>query len=156
MSAGSTDATGSRALPAPFPVLWDRCVGIAFAASGTAITLLLRSTQPDPRGFGTHEQLGMLPCSWPGAVGMPCPTCGVTTAAAHLVHLEPLQALVAQPFGAALAAAGLWLAAKGALTAITGRPLVERMARWPHGRLLLWTAALLLVSWAYKVATYSP
>ena len=31
--------------------------------------------------------------------GVPCPTCGVTTAACHLLHLQPWQALKTQPFG---------------------------------------------------------
>ena len=47
----------------------------------TALALWVGSVPPDARGHGTHERLGMLPCSWPQSLGLPCPTCGVTTAA---------------------------------------------------------------------------
>jgi hypothetical protein len=42
--------------------------------------------EPDPRGFGTHEQLGLTPCSFYRWTGRLCPTCGATTAWAHLLN----------------------------------------------------------------------
>ena len=71
---------------------------------------------PDPRGFGTHELLGMEPCGWADSGGIPCPTCGVTTAACHLVHLSPIKAVATHPFGAALAGFGIWLAGIAGMT----------------------------------------
>ncbi|NOX60289.1 MAG: DUF2752 domain-containing protein, partial [Planctomycetes bacterium] len=41
---------------------------------------------PDPKGFGTHEQLGQQRCSWPRQYAIPCPTCGMTTAFAYVVR----------------------------------------------------------------------
>lgn len=42
--------------------------------------------EPDPRNFGTHEQLGLTPCSFFRWTGRLCPTCGATTAWAHLLN----------------------------------------------------------------------
>jgi len=35
--------------------------------------------EPSPRGFGTHLQLGLPPCSSYVWFGVPCPSCGMTT-----------------------------------------------------------------------------
>lgn len=42
--------------------------------------------EPDPRGFGTHERLGLPPCSFRAFVGQPCPSCGMTTSFANFVR----------------------------------------------------------------------
>ena len=57
--------------------------------------------RPDPRGHGTHQQLGMAPCGMM-LLGLPCPTCGMTTAFAHTVRGHFLQAAWAQPTGLVL------------------------------------------------------
>ena len=61
--------------------------------------------RPDERGFGTHAQLGFLePCGFMAWSGLPCPSCGMTTAWAHLVRGEWLLAWRANAFGCGLAA----------------------------------------------------
>ena len=64
--------------------------------------------KPDPRGHGTHEQLGFAPCGFYLMTGYACPTCGATTAFAWMVHGRPWMAIKTQPFGAltAVAASG--------------------------------------------------
>lgn len=77
---------------------------------------------PDPRGHGTHTQLGLPPCPFFATRGVRCPACGITTAAALTVRGRIGEALGANPAGVLLAgvAAGLvpWLLA----CAATGRP----------------------------------
>jgi Protein of unknown function (DUF2752) len=43
---------------------------------------------PDSRGHGTHQQLGLAPCSFRLLLGIPCPSCGSTTSFAHFVRGE--------------------------------------------------------------------
>ena len=73
-----------------------------------AIALVGFLTHPDPRGFGTHEQLGFSPCGLREWLGVPCPTCGVTTSVSHLTHGHAARSWETQPFGVilTLAAAG--------------------------------------------------
>lgn len=52
---------------------------------------------PDPRGYGTHTQLGLNPCVWRTIHGRPCPSCGLTTAFTHIVRGEWHQAVQAHP-----------------------------------------------------------
>jgi len=140
----------------PGPVWLDRGIAIAVVAAAVACTALLLSVDPDPRGYDTHVQLGMAPCSWPRVYGIPCPTCGATTAACLLVHGHPLQAVATQPFGAAIAAAGLVAAAAAAWCLLRGRSALDVYVQLPRGRLLLAGIALLLGSWLYTYLTFGP
>jgi len=69
--------------------------------------------QPDRRGHGTHEQLGLPPCTFELLFGLPCPSCGSTTAFAYCVRGHFLEALRANAGGTILAGlfavAGVWL-----------------------------------------------
>jgi hypothetical protein len=82
-----------RRSPLHFVVLALPFVGLALLA------VLWIATEPDPRGYGTHEQLGFAPCGLRERLGGPCPTCGVTTSASHLVHGDVALSWSVQPFG---------------------------------------------------------
>lgn len=69
--------------------------------------VLWRMTEPDSRGFGTHEQLGFAPCGFREFFGGPCPTCGVTTSASHAARGELLAAWQTQPLGLVILLAAL-------------------------------------------------
>ncbi len=116
--------------------------------------VVLGSVSPYARGYGTHEALGMAACSWPLDYDAPCVTCGVTTAACYLVHLSPIKALVAQPFGAVLTGFSLVLAGIALLSLLRRRSFIGRIASWPLPTLILSAAALLLLSWLYKYFTW--
>ena len=58
--------------------------------------------EPDSRGFGTHEQLGMPPCDYFVQTGSPCPTCGMTTAFTNMAHGDVPAAFRANPAGVIL------------------------------------------------------
>ncbi len=47
---------------------------------------LARSLKPDPRGFGTHQRLGLPACSFRMMFTIPCPSCGMTTSFAHFTR----------------------------------------------------------------------
>jgi hypothetical protein len=64
-----------------------------------AIAAVLR---PSPLGHGTHEQLGLPPCTFLTLFHRPCPTCGMTTAWAYLMRGEWLDACRVNAGGALL------------------------------------------------------
>lgn len=86
---------------------------------GLLVTAALLSA--DPRGFGTHEQLGLYPCSAQFLLGFRCPACGMTTSWTRLLHGDVLGALAANVGGTLLAVVsivgGPWMVA----SAIAGR-----------------------------------
>lgn len=74
-----------------------------FAILGSlAVLSLALWLNPDPRGFGTHEQLGLAPCDFMVRNGYPCPSCGLTTSFANMAELNPVTALEANPAGVLL------------------------------------------------------
>lgn len=140
----------------PRPVWCDRLVACAFAAAAVACTGILLGLEPDARGYDTHTQLGLSPCSWPGTLGIPCPTCGATTAACLLVHGRPFTALAVQPFGAALAAAGLLAGAAALWCLLRGRSFLDLLVQVRLHRLAFFAAVLLPLAWLYKCLTFTP
>ena len=140
----------------PWPMGRGEKVLLGFLSLGlvAAFAILLIRTDPDPRGLGTHEQLGLEPCGWLQVRGSPCPTCGCTTAASLLVHLRPADAFVAQPFGALLALAAMGFCLSAWVHIWQGRSFLARMAWWPWVRILALGIGALLGSWYYLVETW--
>lgn len=138
----------------PAGAIVDRVFSVLLVAAAVVFVWLLASIDPDARGHGTHERLGLPECAWPRVYGHPCPTCGVTTAATHLVHLAPIRSLTTQPFGFALALAGLLLAFLGARALVLGESFVARISLWPFGTITIVTIATFLAGWAWTWFTW--
>ena len=106
---------------------------------------------PDPRGFGTHEQLGLAPCRTMEWIGIPCPGCGVTTSVSLFWHGELWASFVNQPFGWLLAVLVPLLAVGAIIAHIRGRDLYASALSVPIGRVLLSLTGLMLAAWIYKI-----
>lgn len=110
--------------------------------------------EPDASGLGTHAQLGLPACGWIHAAGVPCPTCGMTTAFALAADGRLLAALACQPAGAVLAlltaAAGLL----GAMVLFTGASLGPYARRFRSSSLWWGLGALILGGWLWKIAAF--
>lgn len=65
-----------------------RTVLIVWAMFLIAGFALARSLEPDNRGFGTHQQMGLPECTFRLVFSKPCPGCGMTTSFAHFVRGE--------------------------------------------------------------------
>lgn len=62
------------------------------------------------------------PCAFKAALGIPCPTCGMTHAFVHLAHGQVAAAFAASPAGALLAACAWAYAAADLVRAAAGAP----------------------------------
>ncbi|QDU81704.1 hypothetical protein Pla110_34490 [Polystyrenella longa] len=58
---------------------------------------------PHPSGSGTHQQLGLPPCTMKVVMGIPCPSCGMTTSFSNFVRGNFVAAYSANPAGLLLA-----------------------------------------------------
>lgn len=97
--------------------------------------------KPNPSGHGTHQQLGLPPCSIYFFTGRPCPSCGLTTSVSAWLHGDWRLGWRANPFGIVVLLIALALGANSLMALLTGRCV--RIA--PH--LLTWGLILLILAW---------
>lgn len=131
-----------------------RVRGAAFAvalACGAVLGLAV-FLKPDVRGHGTHEQLGLPPCGFMTGSGLPCPTCGMTTSFALLMHGHPLAAVIAQPAGAVLCVAAMIVMFVAMRVVVSGRMPRIRWERINPVHLVLAIGVLLMGAWGFKIA----
>lgn len=134
----------------PVSATADRMVALVVAVVAAVFTAGLLSVSPDGKGHGTHEKFGMDKCGWPDAYGMPCPTCGCTTAATELVHGNLVGAFLTQPFGAAVALIGLIAGIHAWACLLRGRSFADALVRLPFWTIAFGLVVLLFASWGYK------
>jgi hypothetical protein len=123
-------------------------------AVGLALVFVLGYLlEPDPRGHGTHVQMGLAPCTTRALFGLPCPFCGMTTSVSHLAHGDMAASIRTQPAGFV---AGVGAALVGCLLvagALIGRwPAVDPFRGLALRMLIALGVGGLLASWLYKMA----
>jgi len=116
------------------------------------MAVLALAVEPDPRGFGTHEKLGLPACKSMEWFGIPCPGCGVTTSVALASRGRLLDSIRNQPFGIVTVLGILVSSVWTVRGHLRGRDLYRdlQVVRWRP-----WTIGLgsaLAATWIYKVA----
>ena len=135
---------------------WVR-IGLLGVAAGLAavfaVAIWLKPYDEDgrPLRLETHRQLGLPSCQFYFLTGIPCPSCGMTTSFALLMHGDPGNSLRANAVGTLLAGFCLLLIPWCLSSAYTRRPLFIRSLE----RALTWSAVvfltLVLVRWVIVV-----
>lgn len=96
---------------------------------------------PNAQGHGTHQQLGLPPCTIYLLTGRPCPSCGLTTSVSAILHGQFELALRANPIGFLIVAASVGVALNSLLALFAGRS-VRIESGWFH-----WILVALLSLW---------
>jgi hypothetical protein len=137
------------AAPASIQPILRRLPGGMLFAACLALLLVAAGLTPNDKRIGTHTQLGLAPCGFEMASGLPCATCGMTTAFSHATDGNLPAAFYTQPTGALLAIftamaclVGLWSLWQGVSLAPLGRIVLS-------GRFLLPLIAVILLAWSY-------
>jgi hypothetical protein len=110
-----------------------------------------RKLEPDPRGFGTHTQLGLQPCSFLRMTGRLCPTCGMTTSFSWVVRGRIDRSWRASPAGCVLALLSVPLAAWLFTSAVVNKPAGFASLSRPLLFLLVMAVVLSLASWFLRL-----
>jgi hypothetical protein len=144
-------AVTQRPLASPIRLAAKERWSLVLAALGLAAVLATAGwLSPDPRGFGTHQQLGLPPCTFKALFGVRCPACGMTTSWSNLIHGRIGLALRAHVVGTLLGASAVatvvWLLA----CAACGRWLGWTPDADAAGRLVLIPAAMVLIEWGVR------
>jgi len=107
--------------------------------------------KPSPCEIGTHQELGLPPCSFLVLFGVPCPTCGMTTAWACLMHGDLSGAFRANIGGVLLAVLAMVAVAWLMTSAVRGRWLGWK----PNGKAVAYVStvivAITLVQWGFRL-----
>ncbi len=113
--------------------------GLAALTAVVLVAPIVVATQlaPDPRGWGTHEQLGWQRCRIRQWFDGPCPTCGMTTAWSLAVRGDVAAALATNAGGAMLLVGTIAASACLFASATAGRWL----GPVPRPRTAWWLAA---------------
>ncbi len=126
-----------------------RLCGAAVATICAGVFAAAAMMSPSRAGFGTHQQLGMPPCSFLVKTGYPCPTCGLTTSLSAGVRGKILQSLGAHPFGLILLVSAGIFGAIGAVQAFSSRSVIRRLGPWTTWAVIM--AVGLLGGWAWNL-----
>ena len=134
------------------PLGWRMRGLLLVAAAGFAGLLgLARTLVPDPRGFGTHVQLGLRPCSFATMTGRLCPTCGMTTAFAWFVRGRVDRSWRANPAGCLLAVLSVPLMAWLVASAVRDEPVGFQSLSGPMMGLLTAVVVFSVASWLVRL-----
>ena len=132
--------------------LRDRALGLLLLAAGATVLFAGRTLTPDPDGIGTHTALGLSPCGFLNSTGLPCATCGMTTATALAARGRLVDSALTQPAGFAFALtcalavlAGAWITWRGTSLRPVGRALL-------NAKPVAAVVGLILLGWIYKAA----
>jgi len=107
---------------------------------------------PDPAGHGTHQQLGLPPCTIYYLTGRPCPSCGLTTSVSAILHGQFGLAWRANPMGFVIVAGALAVAINSLLALFWGRSV--RIENTRFTLLLLGLLAIWLLHGAVRFALH--
>lgn len=137
---------------APQPLGWPIRVLLLVAAAGLMGLLgLAKALEPDPRGFGTHTQLGIQPCAFATLTGRLCPTCGMTTAFAWFVRGRIDRSWQANPAGCLFALLTVPVIAWLVGSAFENQAVGFRSLSRPLMSLLVAAVVLSLASWLIRL-----
>lgn len=132
-------------------VWWLRPLLIVFGAVPLVLLGTAAFLTPNPAGLGTHQQLGLPPCSMRMLAGIRCPSCGMTTSWSRLMHGQVPGAFAANTGGVLLAlasaAGGTWAVASG----LRGRWIGGLPNEWIFAGVSLAIMAITLADWGVRL-----
>lgn len=121
---------------------------------GLAAWAVLARLDPAADGLGTHQQLGLAPCPTLARKGQPCPTCGMTTAAAWLARGNIQKAAGVNTAALPLCGLAVFTAFWSTASALKGRPV--GFSSWDRP-LELWAGGLFSIAaatWAVRLCQW--
>ena len=130
----------------------QRLTVIALAVGLSVPMVVAAVLKPNAQGMGTHQQLGLPPCTVRVLFDRPCPSCGMTTSWANLLRGRVIGALRANVGGTMLGVLALAGIPYLAVCGIRGR-----WSGWiPKTTVLIWIASAVvlatLIQWGLRLA----
>ena len=106
---------------------------------------------PEPGGIGTHQQLGLPPCSIRLLYGIRCPACGMTTSWAHLTRMQVIAALSTSVAGTLFGLITTVAVPTLAWMSMVGKGIHE-ITSWGFAIGLVLVLVIALIEWIMRIA----
>jgi hypothetical protein len=107
---------------------------------------------PAPAGFGTHQQLGLPPCSFQVMFdGKPCPSCGMTTSWSHMMRGQVISSFRANPGGALLAIVCVVMAPWLFISGLQGKWFAGLPPYWITLTIALGLVVVTFTNWIFQL-----
>ncbi|MCH2142302.1 MAG: DUF2752 domain-containing protein [Phycisphaerales bacterium] len=127
---------------------WIAVVVMILAASPLVAAMMM---QPAAEGHGTHRQLGLPACGWQVSMGIPCPTCGMTTSFSHVARGDYLTAAIVQPAGMMLSILVAMTVVASLWAAVTGAPMQRFLAGALRPGIVWFGVGILMLAWVWTL-----
>lgn len=129
-----------------------------FAVAGLGLSLFVllvvaRGLEPNAKGHGTHQGLGLPPCTSIVVFGHRCPACGMTTSWANLVRGRVIAAALANVGGMLLCGVSLAAVPWLLVSAARGRWIVWRPNSFVIAVASVAVSAVTLVDWIVRLSS---
>lgn len=144
----------SKHRPGRSPIISFK-VRLLLALLGIGLLTLLGTAfilRPSAEGYGTHQQLGLPPCTFIVLYGRRCPACGMTTAWSHLMRGQLPSALAANVGGTLLGGLAILVAHWSFLCAARGRWWIFQPNDYLVVALIVVVAVVTVSDWAVRLA----
>ena len=138
-------------MPSVAVVRFNRAVWAAWVVVALAVVATAAWLTPDPSGLGTHVQLGLPPCGFLVATGLPCPGCGLTTSFANMAHFAWADAFHANPFGVGLFLAMCASVPMAVRAGLRGDELLDTLFRTHADKIAIVLCVLAFGSWGIRL-----
>ena len=133
-------------------ISWYVRVFFGFVGSGLAVLLVTAAClTPSPKGYGTHQQLGLPECSIKMIYDLPCPSCGMTTSWSHMVRGDIISSCKANPGGALLAIISIFLSPWLLISACRGRWFIGVPPDWISISVAISLLLVTLTHWCFQL-----
>lgn len=132
------------------PTTQDRLVNITLVLVAIGLVAVSAAVTPSPTGMGTHERLGLPPCTFLKLTGIPCFSCGMTTSWAWMAHGHPWTSFKTQPMGAILFLATVAAGLASLVFLFRGGTVERRFNGYGRPVTIAFWAGL-LGGWVYKI-----
>lgn len=130
---------------------FERSITAIAGAFVLALLIAARCLEPSTAGMGTHQQLGLPPCTFVALLGTPCPSCGMTTSWALVTRFRLTEAAEVNAGGFILALIALAYVPVSCYLSFTGRS--TRGGWFSLGLAICLTAALAIavIQWSIRL-----
>lgn len=128
----------------------NRAIGFLFVVVALTPLLISGRLRPNAQGLGSHQQLGLPPCSIRVLWGIRCPACGMTTSWAWFMRGRWVESAHANVGGLLLALSALAVIATGAIMIYSNRLPGPRVIDWAAW-LSVTIAVVTLIQWGWRL-----